>query len=61
MNLTKSTLIAYILLAVIVGMLGFIINQYQTYQSKLAWWKQTSRSCVAVSQKQDRLIKSMLE
>ena len=61
MNLTKSHIICYILLAIMAGMIGFIINQYQTYQSKLAWWKQTSRSCVAVSQKQDRLIKSMLE
>jgi len=60
MNLTKSTLIAYILLAIMAGMLGFIINQYQTYQSKLAWWKQASRSCSAVAERQDRVIRNLI-
>jgi hypothetical protein len=60
MKLSKLHLIVYGLLGIIAMLIGALISQYQTYQYKLAWWKQASRKCLAISQTQDKVIKGLL-
>jgi len=60
MTLKPSHLALYCLLGIICVLIGYIIARYNSYESKLAWWKQYARGCNAVSQRQDEIIKGFL-
>ena len=60
MNLSKSHLIIYTLLAIICMLIGILIRQWQIYDAKLAWWKYGSQKCLAVAERQNDLIRGLL-
>jgi hypothetical protein len=61
MNLSKSHLIIYTLLAIICILVGVLIRQWQSYDAKLAWWRYGSQKCLSVAERQNDLIRGLLK
>jgi len=61
LNLSKSHMIIYTLLAIICMLIGALIKQWQSCDAKLAWWKLGSHKCLAVAESQNDLIRGLLK
>jgi len=61
MNLSRSHLIIYSLLAIICMLVGILIRQWQSYDAKLAWWRHGSQKCLNVAEKQNELLRGFLK
>ena len=60
MNLSRSQLLIYSLLGIIVMLTGMLIRQWQSYDARLAWWKMYGRGCNEVAREQGKVIREML-
>ena len=60
MKLSKAHLAIYIWLGTIAMLLGFIINQYQSCEAKLAQWKLVVNKCTYIVDKQEKIIEDAM-